>query len=233
MPSDLLCCEVVLGNLRGRLCWQISFVCKIVMGNLRRRLCSQILFMQHGYAAKPRVHANMVVRKAHMLSMTPMWKDHGRLSRQIFRGSCGYSSEAREALPQNRGCSQAHSRTSEPNRIGSVEAVHKGRKTRRITWSAALAEYEGNLWNIFYNGIDHKYKLSLDTASNGNFMTKSVPEAKLLIENLAASDANACPDYNRSVKTTSSSESAQISELRNMVSQLLKAGKEFTPLKMP
>ncbi|CAA7053647.1 unnamed protein product [Microthlaspi erraticum] len=30
------------------------------------------------------------------------------------------------------------------------------------------------------------------------FMTKSVPEAKLLIENLAASDANACPDYNRS-----------------------------------
>ncbi|CAA7039506.1 unnamed protein product [Microthlaspi erraticum] len=88
-------------NLRGRLCWQISFVCKIVMGNLRGRLCRQILF--HGYAAKPRVHANMVVRKAHMLSMTPMWKDHGRLSRQIFRGSCGYSSEAREALPQNRG----------------------------------------------------------------------------------------------------------------------------------
>ncbi|CAA7046021.1 unnamed protein product [Microthlaspi erraticum] len=112
------------GNLRGRLCWQISFVCKIVMGNLRGRLCRQILFMQ-----------------AHMLSMTPMWKDHGRLSRQIFRGSCGYSSEAREALPQNRGCSQAHSRTSEPNRIGSVEAVHEGRKTRRITWSAALAEY--------------------------------------------------------------------------------------------
>ncbi|CAA7050382.1 unnamed protein product [Microthlaspi erraticum] len=142
MPSDLLCCEVVSGNLRGRLCWQISFVCKIVMGNLRGRLCRQILFMQHGYAAKPRVHTNMVVRKAHMLSMTPMWKDHGRLSRQIFRGSCGYSSEAREALPQNRGCSQAHSRTSEPNRIGSVEAVHEGRKTRRITWSAALAEVD-------------------------------------------------------------------------------------------
>ncbi|CAA7052838.1 unnamed protein product, partial [Microthlaspi erraticum] len=56
----------------------------------------------HGYAAKPRVHTNMVVREAHMLSMTPMWKDHGRLSRQIFQGSCGYSSEAREALPQNR-----------------------------------------------------------------------------------------------------------------------------------
>ncbi|CAA7021003.1 unnamed protein product [Microthlaspi erraticum] len=37
---------------------------------------------------------------------------------------------------------------------------------------------EGNLWNIFYRGIDHKYKLSLDTASNGNFMTKTVDEAK-------------------------------------------------------
>ncbi|CAA7040033.1 unnamed protein product [Microthlaspi erraticum] len=83
--------------------------------------------------------------------------------------------------------------------------------------------FEGNLWKIFYNGIDHKYKLSLDTASNGNFMTKSVQEAKLLIENLAVSDANACPDYNRSVKTTSPlSESAQISELKNIVSQLLK-----------
>ncbi|CAA7039401.1 unnamed protein product [Microthlaspi erraticum] len=56
---------------------------------------------------------------------------------------------------------------------------------------------KGNLWNIFYNGIDHTYKLSLDTANNWNFMTKSVPEAKLLIENLALSDANACPDYNR------------------------------------
>ncbi|CAA7016436.1 unnamed protein product [Microthlaspi erraticum] len=119
MPSNLLCCEVVsgnlrgrlgrqisfvcevvLGNLRGRICQQISFLCKIVMGDLRGRLCRQILL--HGYAAKPRVHTNMVVRKAHMLSMTPMWKDHGRLSRQIFQGSCGYSSEAREALPQNR-----------------------------------------------------------------------------------------------------------------------------------
>ncbi|CAA7030355.1 unnamed protein product [Microthlaspi erraticum] len=85
---------------------------------------------------------------------------------------------------------------------------------------------DGNLWNIFYNGIngiDHKYKLSLDTASDGNFMTKSVPEAKLLIENLDLSDANACPEYNRNVITTSSSsESAQISELKNMISQLLK-----------
>ncbi|CAA7052559.1 unnamed protein product [Microthlaspi erraticum] len=28
MPSDLLCCEVVSGNLRGRLGRQISFVCE-------------------------------------------------------------------------------------------------------------------------------------------------------------------------------------------------------------
>ncbi|CAA7051773.1 unnamed protein product [Microthlaspi erraticum] len=64
---------------------------------------------------------------------------------------------------------------------------------------------EGNLWNIFYRGIDHKYKLSLDTASNGNFMTKTVDEAKVLIENLAASDCNNCPDYDRSSRTTTSS----------------------------
>ncbi|CAA7060758.1 unnamed protein product [Microthlaspi erraticum] len=101
MPSNLLCCEVVSGNLRGRLGRQISFVCEVVLGNLREGYANRSLFC-HGYAAKPRVHTNMVVRKAHMLSMTPMWKDHGRLSRQIFRGSCGYSSEAREALPQNR-----------------------------------------------------------------------------------------------------------------------------------
>ncbi|CAA7020875.1 unnamed protein product [Microthlaspi erraticum] len=77
---------------------------------------------------------------------------------------------------------------------------------------------EGNLWNIFYRGIDHKYKLSLDTASNGNFMTKTVDEAKVLIENLAASDCNNCPDYDRSSRTTTSSpDSFQMTELKNMM----------------
>ncbi|CAA7030791.1 unnamed protein product [Microthlaspi erraticum] len=82
---------------------------------------------------------------------------------------------------------------------------------------------EGNLWNIFYRGIDHKYKLSLDTASNGNFMTKTVDEAKVLIENLAASDCNNCPDYDRSSRTTTSSpDSFQMTELKNMMAQVLK-----------
>ncbi|CAA7058088.1 unnamed protein product [Microthlaspi erraticum] len=81
---------------------------------------------------------------------------------------------------------------------------------------------EGNLWNIFYRGIDHKYKLSLDTASNGNFMTK-IDEAKVLIENLAASDCNNCPDYDRSSRTTTSSpDSFQMTELKNMMAQVLK-----------
>ncbi|CAA7022544.1 unnamed protein product [Microthlaspi erraticum] len=82
---------------------------------------------------------------------------------------------------------------------------------------------EGNLWNIFYRGIDHKYKLSLDTASNGNFMTKTIDEAKVLIENLAASDCNNCPDYDRSSRTTTSSpDVSQMTELKNMMAQVLK-----------
>ncbi|CAA7037537.1 unnamed protein product [Microthlaspi erraticum] len=49
---------------------------------------------------------------------------------------------------------------------------------------------EGSLWNIFYRGISGKCRFSLDTASNGNFMTKTVTEAKILIENLASSDSD-------------------------------------------
>ncbi|CAA7037012.1 unnamed protein product [Microthlaspi erraticum] len=82
---------------------------------------------------------------------------------------------------------------------------------------------EGYLWNIFYRGIDHKYKLSLDTASNGNFMTKTIDDAKVLIENLAASDCNNCPDYDRSsCTTTSSPDVSQMAELKNMMAQVLK-----------
>ncbi|CAA7013705.1 unnamed protein product [Microthlaspi erraticum] len=61
------------------------------------------------------------------------------------------------------------------------------------------------------------------TASNGNFMTKTVDEAKVLIENLAASDCNNCPDYDRSSRTTTSSpDSFQMTELKNMMAQVLK-----------
>ncbi|CAA7043648.1 unnamed protein product [Microthlaspi erraticum] len=49
---------------------------------------------------------------------------------------------------------------------------------------------DGSLWNIFYRGISGKCRFSLDTASNGNFMTKTVTEAKILIENLASSDSD-------------------------------------------
>ncbi|CAA7014776.1 unnamed protein product [Microthlaspi erraticum] len=59
--------------------------------------------------------------------------------------------------------------------------------------------------------------------SNGNFMTKTVDEAKVLIENLAASDCNNCPDYDRSSRTTTSSpDSFQMTELKNMMAQVLK-----------
>ncbi|CAA7049033.1 unnamed protein product [Microthlaspi erraticum] len=54
-------------------------------------------------------------------------------------------------------------------------------------------------------------------------MTKTVDEAKVLIENLAASDCNNCPDYDRSSRTTTSSpDSFQMTELKNMMAQVLK-----------
>ncbi|CAA7025717.1 unnamed protein product [Microthlaspi erraticum] len=96
-------------------------------------------------------------------------------------------------------------------------------KQRSNSIRSKISGFKQDSMESFYEALERfKDFLSIPRAMV-TFMTKSVPEAKLLIENLAASDANACPDYNRSVKTTSSSESAQISELRNMVSQLLKS----------
>ncbi|CAA7029255.1 unnamed protein product [Microthlaspi erraticum] len=63
---------------------------------------------------------------------------------------------------------------------------------------------EGSLWNIFYRGISGKCRFSLDTASNGNFMTKTVTEAKILIENLASSDSDNFIGHERAVKAINS-----------------------------
>ncbi|CAA7054462.1 unnamed protein product [Microthlaspi erraticum] len=131
----------------------------------------------------------------------------------------------------------ASSTTSTPNKINFCRnKISNFRQANNESFYEALDRFkeyirdcpnhgfnEGNLWNIFYRGIDHKYKLSLDTASNGNFMTKTVDEAKVLIENLAASDCNNCPDYDRSSRTTTSSpDSFQMTELKNMMAQVLK-----------
>ncbi|KAG7568017.1 Integrase catalytic core [Arabidopsis thaliana x Arabidopsis arenosa] len=49
---------------------------------------------------------------------------------------------------------------------------------------------EGNMMNTFYRGVHHKFRFCLDTASTGDFATKTVEEARSLISNLAVSDNN-------------------------------------------
>ncbi|XP_010501812.1 PREDICTED: uncharacterized protein LOC104779119 [Camelina sativa] len=49
---------------------------------------------------------------------------------------------------------------------------------------------DGGLMNKFYEGIDPKNQLSLDVASNNNFATKTIEDARILIYNLSESDNN-------------------------------------------
>ena len=44
---------------------------------------------------------------------------------------------------------------------------------------------EPQLLNIFYGGVNLSYKTTLDTASEGNFVTRSPEDARRLIENVA------------------------------------------------
>jgi len=63
--------------------------------------------------------------------------------------------------------------------------------------------------------------MALDTASNGEFMTKTETEATKLIENLAASNSNHNVDYDRSNRG-GGGESKQLAELSAKVKQLLR-----------
>ncbi|CAA7040821.1 unnamed protein product [Microthlaspi erraticum] len=81
---------------------------------------------------------------------------------------------------------------------------------------------EGSLWNIFYRGISGKCRFSLDTASNGNFMTKTVTEAKILIENLASSDSDNFI-HERAVKAINSDPYRDgYSEIKAMMAEILR-----------
>ncbi|CAA7046683.1 unnamed protein product [Microthlaspi erraticum] len=82
---------------------------------------------------------------------------------------------------------------------------------------------EGSLWNIFYRGISGKCRFSLDTASNGNFMTKTVTEAKILIENLASSDSDNFIGHERAVKAINSDPYRDgYSEIKAMMAEILR-----------
>jgi len=63
--------------------------------------------------------------------------------------------------------------------------------------------------------------MALDTASNGEFMTKTETEATKLIENLAGSNSNHNVDYDRSNRG-GGGESKQFAELSAKVEQLMR-----------
>ncbi|KAL1222314.1 hypothetical protein V5N11_012781 [Cardamine amara subsp. amara] len=64
----------------------------------------------------------------------------------------------------------------------------------------------------------------LDTASRGDFLSNTLEEAMELIENLAASNSNRYPDYDRRVNRTPTSNKA-IEDLTAKVDMLFKAQK--------
>ncbi|XP_023640347.1 uncharacterized protein LOC111831068 [Capsella rubella] len=53
------------------------------------------------------------------------------------------------------------------------------------------------LLGIFYRGLDWRYQMALDAASNGNYNTRSPAQATKLIENLASSNSTKVADFER------------------------------------
>ncbi|KAL1203420.1 hypothetical protein V5N11_014346 [Cardamine amara subsp. amara] len=56
---------------------------------------------------------------------------------------------------------------------------------------------EVQLLGIFFRGIDWRYQMALDAASNGNFNTRYPEDAVVLIENLASSNSTKNADFER------------------------------------
>lgn len=78
-----------------------------------------------------------------------------------------------------------------------------------------------NLMNIFYNGVEWQYQMALGTTSRGDFSTNTAAEANTLINNLAASNSNHYPEYDR-VHHVKSVASQTFEELNTKVDQLLR-----------
>ncbi|KAL1197950.1 hypothetical protein V5N11_013638 [Cardamine amara subsp. amara] len=75
--------------------------------------------------------------------------------------------------------------------------------------------------NFFYNGIEKKYQMALDTESRGDVMSNTLEEATELIEILALSNANIFPDYDQRIKASASDR--EMEDLTAKVDMLLKA----------
>ena len=69
------------------------------------------------------------------------------------------------------------------------------------------------LLGIFYRGIDWRYQMALDSASNGNFNTRIPTDAVKLIENLASSNSTKNADFERK-RLASVADGSQIAEVQ-------------------
>ncbi|XP_024014751.1 uncharacterized protein LOC112088577 [Eutrema salsugineum] len=69
------------------------------------------------------------------------------------------------------------------------------------------------LLGIFFRGIDWRYQMALDAASNGNFNTRYPEEAVELIENLASSNSTKNADLERK-KQAGNMDRSQIAEVK-------------------
>ncbi|KAL1188094.1 hypothetical protein V5N11_003129 [Cardamine amara subsp. amara] len=72
------------------------------------------------------------------------------------------------------------------------------------------------LLGTFFRGVDWRYQVALDSASNGNFNTRSPREAEALIDNLASSNSAKNADLERR-KQPGSVDGKQISALQNKI----------------
>ncbi|XP_024016588.1 uncharacterized protein LOC112089948 [Eutrema salsugineum] len=69
------------------------------------------------------------------------------------------------------------------------------------------------LLGTFFRGVDWRYQMALDAASNGNFNTRYPEDAVVLIENLASSNSTKNADYQRK-KQGGNMDGSQIAEVK-------------------
>ncbi|KAG7552295.1 Retrotransposon gag domain [Arabidopsis thaliana x Arabidopsis arenosa] len=79
---------------------------------------------------------------------------------------------------------------------------------------------KASLLSTLYRGALPKFRMVLDTASNGNFLNKDVEEGWELVENLAQSDGNYNEDFDRSNRGIGDSDAKHIKEIKALNDKL-------------
>jgi len=82
---------------------------------------------------------------------------------------------------------------------------------------------EVQLLGTFFIGVDWRYQLALDAASNGNFNTRYPADATALIENLTCSNSTKNADFERKkiVGAVSGNQMAEVNAKLDSVHNLL------------